>query len=77
MSYLSRCDQIRPNVWRIKWRSITGTIEVLDGVVWYPRHTRLGELLFWNNESERHFIAGTIERDTGLRPTAWQAASSN
>ena len=76
MSYLSKCEQVRPNVFAIKWRSTTGRVWTMtDGQACYVRYSRLGELLRNNHESERRFIADAIEQATGNRPTTWEGVT--
>lgn len=75
MSYLTHFEQIRTNAYRVQWRSARGTIyTILDrSAVHYRRFSKLGELLYHNRESERHFIAEAIEKTTGTRPKEWRA----
>lgn len=87
MSYLNHCDRVKQSsdeAWRVQWRSVRGTVylrkpdtgSVLDAPnywAFYPRYTKLGELLLKNHESERKFIADAIEAKCGIRPTCWVA----
>lgn len=71
MSYLSHFEFNRSredkafgkvDVFGIRWRSTSGTIQVSRGTngeifAYFNRYTKLGGLLRYNNECERHFIA--------------------
>lgn len=43
----------------------------LPATLYYPRYTKLGELLHRNHESERKYIADAIEQHCGIRPTSF------
>ena len=79
MSYLSKCEKTgtgergRWTNWRLRWRSVSGTVILYDGVVIYKRWSKLGELLRKNHEFERKYIADEIEKQTGERPVAFTA----
>jgi len=83
MSYLRHCNRVKQSsdaAWRVQWRSTRGTIYLAPygdetsgyhATIYYPRHSKLGELLTRNAEGERKFIADAIEERCGVRPTAW------